>query len=144
MSSCGYGHGVSQMGPCGYGHGVSLCLHVDTDTECLHVSMWICTWSFSISPYGLHIIIHMDLAPCLHIITCMDLAPWLHIITHMDLAPCLHTIIHNDLAPCLHIITHNDLAPCLHIIIHMDLVFSYISVTFVNIYQNITIQCAHM
>ena len=33
------------MSPCGYGHGVSPCLHVDTDMECLHVSMWIQTWS---------------------------------------------------------------------------------------------------
>ena len=42
--------------------------------ECISmVSMWI-----------LHIITHMDLAPCLHIITHMDLAPCSHIITHMD------------------------------------------------------------
>ena len=63
MSQCGYGHGVSQclhvdtdmeclhismcvsMFICGYVHGVSPCLYVDTDKECLLVSMWIWKWN---------------------------------------------------------------------------------------------------
>ena len=46
------------MSLCGCGHGVSPCFHVDTDTECLHVCMWIETQSVSMSPC---------VFPCLHV-----------------------------------------------------------------------------
>ena len=69
----------------------------------------------------LHIICqHGFWMECLHIITHMDLAPCSHIITHM--APCLHIITHMD--PCLHNITHMDLDPCSHIISYISLIKS--------------------
>ena len=69
----------------------------------------------------LHIIAHMDMAPCPYIgygydSMDLDMGPCPHIITHMDL----------DMAPWLHIIAHidMDMTPCLHIC-HFKFIIPY-------------------
>ena len=81
------------MSACGYGHEVSPCFHVDTDTECLHVYMWIETQSVSMSPCVfpcLHVDMDME---CLHvdtdtegIMSYMEISMWIWIVTWRS--PC--------------------------------------------------------
>ena len=55
------------MSPCGYGHGVSPCLHVDMDMECLHFCLHV-DIDIRVSPY-LHVDIDME---CIH----MSMSPF--------------------------------------------------------------------
>ena len=69
------------MSSCGYGHGVSPCLYVDVDMECLHVFMWIWTWSVSMFPCGYR----HRMSPCLHVDTVTEC---LHVSMHVSMSPC--------------------------------------------------------
>ena len=68
MSPFGYGNGVF---PC-----VSSCFPVDMDTECFHVSMWISTWSVSMSLCGYG----HGVSPCVYVdadMECLHVSMWI-------------------------------------------------------------------
>ena len=105
------------MSPCAYGYGVSPCLHMPPclHVECLHVSMWIWTWSVFISPCGYGDGVSMF--PCVSMsyvymdMKCLHVSPCLQGDMSME---CLHVSI------CLHVSmwiwTWNvSMCPCLHV-----------------------------